>query len=269
MLDIGRFMVDGIGKKNATSFTSIITSTQSWTVPAGVTEIYTLIVGGGGGGGGSTDFNQMSGGGGGGGYTKFKRWLVNGNDAVSIVIGVGGAGKIVPTNTTVSGDYKGATGGSSTVTIDAITVSAPGGVGGDCTGASALSTGGSGQAGGGGGARSTALGGAGGSGLTGSNGGSSAVASGGSGFNEYNHLSVFNVAPLVSLGGGGGGGTGSATIPLGGAGGGGNGGYSPNPNGSNATTYAGGGGGGARLATLTTGSGGNGYQGIVYVTYYL
>lgn len=68
----------------------IINSTQTWTAPAGVSQIELLLVGGGGGGGG-TGANGANGGGGGGGGVVSQTITVTPATSYTVTIGAGGA----------------------------------------------------------------------------------------------------------------------------------------------------------------------------------
>jgi hypothetical protein len=68
------------------------TSSQTWTVPAGITEVKVFCVGGGGGGGdGSWDITNGTGSGGGGGYTVNQTINVTPGQQIPVIIGSGGA----------------------------------------------------------------------------------------------------------------------------------------------------------------------------------
>lgn len=76
--------------------TEIITSTQSWTVPADVDQIEVWAFGGGGGGGGwSTETGSvgLGGGGGGGGGCDYKVLSVTPSASYTVAVGAGGAGQ--------------------------------------------------------------------------------------------------------------------------------------------------------------------------------
>jgi hypothetical protein len=96
-LDVGgNFSVAGIVDMNWIPRVAVITSSQSWVVPADVTKVYVKVIGGGGGGG--SGFNilngrgQSGGGGGGGGVSeKAITGLIPGA-SVSVTIGAGGTG---------------------------------------------------------------------------------------------------------------------------------------------------------------------------------
>lgn len=72
--------------------TQVITSTQSWTVPADVSQVYVTLVSGGGGGGGVPNATPRSGGGGGGGGYRERYLSVTPGSTHTITIGAGGSG---------------------------------------------------------------------------------------------------------------------------------------------------------------------------------
>ena len=82
------------------------TSSQTWTVPAGVTRVTVFCVGG-GASGSSNSSTRIGGGGGGGGYTKTATVNVTPGQKISVTVGSGGA---VP-----SDDYIRNAGGSSSL----------------------------------------------------------------------------------------------------------------------------------------------------------
>ncbi len=227
-------------------------SNQTWTVPAGVVEARVLVVGAGGGGSGSHY------GGGGSGYSIVKTENVSGT--ITIVVGKGGAGGIVGTNSS-PGDP-----GLDSKFGTAIT--ATGGKGGGGGGAGYY-TGGDGGSGGGGAGN---MGSGGDGGTAGSNGLPGNTYAGGLG----GHFD--SLAPLLgntfTAGAGGAAGTSSH------AGGGGGGGVLINGNGPNGgdggDTWsgkggkgygAGGGSGGYSSTTGTRPGGGKGADGVVYIEY--
>lgn len=67
-----------------------ITSTQTWTVPAGITTVKVTVVGGGGGGGGGAGGGAGYGGGGGGTAIEYITGLTPGT-GITVTIGAGGA----------------------------------------------------------------------------------------------------------------------------------------------------------------------------------
>lgn len=69
--------------------TEIITSTQSWTVPADVTELEVVLCGG-GGGGGHWSSNNNDGGAGGGGSASYAILPVTSGASYTITLGAGG-----------------------------------------------------------------------------------------------------------------------------------------------------------------------------------
>lgn len=73
-----------------TEQTVIITSTQSWTAPSGVSKINLLLVGGGGGGGYSTLAGIVCGGGGGGGVVAGDFNVTSGT-SYTVTLGAGGS----------------------------------------------------------------------------------------------------------------------------------------------------------------------------------
>lgn len=103
----------------------ILTSGTSYTTPSNCTAIYVEMVGGGGGGGGIQSggaSSPASGGGGSGAYVA-KYFTVTGSTAYTYAIGAAGtAGTTAPTN--------GGTGGNTTFTVGATTITAGGGSGG-------------------------------------------------------------------------------------------------------------------------------------------
>lgn len=128
--------------QNATSntVTTLYTSSQSYTVPAGVTQLYVQGVGGGGGGGGGSsayvDNVPNGGGGGGGGSAAVPRLYiidVTPGQVLSLGIGTGGGGGGAPFNPG-GGGSAGGTGGDGGYTFVKATGlskwSFPGGLGG-------------------------------------------------------------------------------------------------------------------------------------------
>jgi len=114
----------------------VLTSSQTWVVPAGVKEIVVAVMGGGGGGGAGTDIDTgpysgiyFAGAGGGGAGYNVDQFDVTPGQNISMVIGGGGAGGIRCTNeaAVIAGDFVGATGGTSSVVGY---LSAGGGIGG-------------------------------------------------------------------------------------------------------------------------------------------
>lgn len=138
--------------------TVIITSTQSWTVPTGVTSAEFLVVGGGGGGG---YFAGRCGGGGGGGGVVHSIFTVTPGASYTITIGAGGA---------AGSASLGANGSNTTVGTIGITARGGGGGGAYDTSWTQYANGKSGGCGGGGsqnGATNQRGGGGGGAGETG------------------------------------------------------------------------------------------------------
>lgn len=238
------------------TFYGVNGTTVSWLCPPGVTSL-SLVEAMGGGGGGASGINGASGtaggGGGGGEYAAETNVAVTPGVTYTFTIGAGGVGS--PTAVAPNGTA----GGATTVTFDAVTITANGGGGGggsvnDTAGAagagstntvhfsggaggSTLNTGQPFMGGGGGGGSSGAGGRGGGGGLGTVNGGGAAGAAGAA-------------AP-----------DGSSPGSRGGVGGygGGNGGNGLNPGG-------GGAGGGAENGAIH-GAGGNGAAGMVSITY--
>lgn len=187
-----------------------ITSSQDWTVPAGVTEVEVYLVGGGGGG-----FGEK---GGGGGYCKlFGGIKVTPGTSVPIIIGGGGVDGNGGYSQFISSTYR-VNGG-----IQA--VSSAGGNGGSGGGGSGNDVGGDGGSNGSDGYAGT--------------GSTYTIGGIGGGTVNYDPLNPYNNTHYGG-GGGGGGGTAGGT---GGDGGGGHGGAGA-ANGSNGTANTGGGGGG-------------------------
>jgi len=110
----------------------VVSTTSTWTRPAGVSKALVAIAGGGGGGGGATSSTGAAGGGGGGGCTGIRLCDVSATPTVSVTIGTGGAGGIANNagtagNTSSFGSF----------------ITAGGGLGGSqSTGGSAISGGG-------------------------------------------------------------------------------------------------------------------------------
>jgi hypothetical protein len=89
---------------NAAIVTQKFTVSNSWTAPAGVTQVEILTVGGGGGGWGNTTGGQTPGGGGGGGGVVYNSALtVTPGSLYNIIIGAGGAGGTTSSNTGATG----------------------------------------------------------------------------------------------------------------------------------------------------------------------
>ena len=160
--------------------TEIITASQTWIKPSGVTHVFARVFGGGGGGGGAR--SSYGGGGGGGGHMNFGLLDVSAISSVAVTVGIGGGGGALNTN-----------GGAGGVTSFGTLLAASGGSGGG----SITGDGGSGGTGGGGaryatspfkGGNATYGGGGGGAGInfdsntdTGNTGGSGGIFGGGGG----------------------------------------------------------------------------------------
>ena len=269
---------------------------QSFTVPAGVEELYVKIsgggAGGGGGGGNNTDALGTGGGGGGGGGGYHETLVaVTPGDILSVTIGGGGV-RGTPGTTNATAGTNGQAGGSSSVTGTNVSLLVLGGAGGG--GGASRSTvnaedgddtiitdGGAGSAGAGGGGgggaspRPTGVGGDGGTisvdggfGRLGAGGGGGGAGSnvtasdgGDGGYTIPYSASAAGGASFASgAQGGGGGGAGGSGIGIGGAGGpGAN--SRPTSNGSSAAEGTGGGGGGGGGKAGSGGSTGGGFGG--------
>ena len=215
---------------SARAATVTITTSGTWTCPAGVSSISVAVQGGGGAGGAASTIsgNRGGGGGGGGGAYSSAVTVVPGTN-YTCTVGAGGAG----------GSGNGGAGGASAFSGTGITTltangggggalktgaGAAGGSGGTATGGAVNKSGGAGDAspnnqtaggGGGGGAGTTGVGGAG-SGATGGAGGSGSPAGGaGADSPAANHAGLTGGAPG---GGGSGGYKGSTSVLNGGHG---------------------------------------------------
>jgi len=229
----------------------VITSSQSYSIPAGANQLRVTCVGGGGGGGGGgaagTGAAQAGGSGGAAGTTSRQIVLVGDNTSLNVIVGAGGSGGAGGASGGANSGGNGAAGGDTTVTGTGIAVQGTGGPGGKgaaggstasvngaayggqqgdfvagttagCGGSSQSAGGSPGEmspgGGGGGGPSNTTTGGGGGGAGSATNGGaagSKASASGGSG-------QAGQSASAPGAGGGGGGG-GTTTSGAGGAGG--------------------------------------------------
>lgn len=261
-----------IGESSASApVVETFTTSDTWVVPAGVTEVEVLVVGG-GGGGGPADSNTRSGGGGGaGGVVYDASYTVTPGASMSITIGAGGIGA----GLCCAGSQV-ATGRNGSSTIFG-SITAVGGGGGGNGGAGAGADGGSGGgagrnnttsavgtvgqgnnggAGSGGGSAATeGAGGGGGAGAVGSAGTSAVGGNGGVGL-------AYDISGVSTYyGGGGGGARYNGSSGTGGLGGGGNG--TSVGAGVAGTANRGGGGGGAS----GTANGGSGGSGIVIIKY--
>ncbi len=247
----GGFIYSAGGIGSGTTATTTITSTGTFSVPAGVNYITVKAWGGGGGGGGGTGGTGSGGNGGGGGYAKGVIATTPG-ETLDITIGAGGA--------KAAANGRGGNGGSATYVKRSSTylieagaggggggrrgnsggTTGSGGAGGGATGdaATAGSAGGAGQGGtqvGGGTAGTAGSGGAAGrAGVSQGGGGGSPIAT---------SCTTVAASGDGTLGSGGGGGSYTSTCAPGGGGGGG---------------YYGGGGGGSTSTNARTGGGGGG-----------
>lgn len=131
-------------QSGSVEMTQSFTTSGSWNVPAGVTEITIECIGGGGAGGyvhGKGVLFQLSGGGGGGAYAK-KVVSVSGGQTVSVVVGAGGHAWATDGNQVHGGDSYATVGGSivvraaggKTVKGENTTGGAAGGATDDCIG---------------------------------------------------------------------------------------------------------------------------------------
>ena len=228
------------------------TSSGTFTVPTGVTNVSVVVVAGGGAGGGvSSETYEAAGGGGAGGLILDNSYAVTPGAGITVTVGTGG-----------TGDYNSGNSGSNSVFG---TITTTGGGGGGKDGVSGTS------GGSGGGAGAVASGGTGtaGQGYDGGDSSNGDVSGGGGGASEVGADGVsatesgdggdgLQIWSLDYLAGGGGGGARGGTPYPGagdaGLGGGGDGGFIGA--GSSATVNTGGGGGGA-----STGSGDSSYNG--------
>ena len=228
------------------------TSSGTFTVPTGVTQVSAVVVGGGGGGGNATNDDEPGAGGAGGGLS-YGTFSVTPGESLTVTVGSGG-----------QNGNTGGTGGTSSLSRGGTTLlSGGGGSGGSSTdfGASGGGSGGSsggterdgGGTGGNGGSTSDST--------TGAGGGGGAAGYSGNG-GEGADRGTTN-ATAGSGGGGGGGGSGSST--RGGAGGGGVGILGQGANGAAGSSSTGGGGGSGGDAgsnsTSSTGANGGSYGG--------
>jgi hypothetical protein len=246
------------------------TGLNNFTVPVGVTEIYTLLVGGGGGGAGSEGDRNQGYGGGAGGALAFGNITTTPGETLRFFVGAGGTAG-------ANGGGNGGAGGTTYVSSSAgILVQAGGGAGGversTAAAAGGISTGSFRLGGGNGGAGGAATGnntGGGGGGAGGYSGNGGAGGGTGAGANGAGGAGGGGGATDSGLGYGGGGvgiptsgsaGTGGALNAVGTGGSGG----APGTRG-NGGLY--GGGGGARDDD-SAGGGGAGAQGVIYISYY-
>ncbi len=129
------FPTPSTGGAAQTQKTDIITTTGTWTSPAGVTRVDVILVGGGGAGGGVIGWNNGSAGGGGGGGVLIQTLAISPSTAYTITIGAGGARS--------TGGADGGTGGNTTFGSLATAFGGGGGRGVNTFG-NPLATGGSG-----------------------------------------------------------------------------------------------------------------------------
>jgi len=108
------------------SYESIFTSSGTFTVPSGVTQVSAVCIGGGGGASGSPGTSLFSGGGGGGGGLAYGTFTVTPGESLNISTGPGG--------TNASGTNPGGDGASSSISSGAQTLLSAGGGGGGING---------------------------------------------------------------------------------------------------------------------------------------
>jgi hypothetical protein len=254
---VGDVEYDYVGDPSPTIVT--FTSSDTWTVPAGVTNVEVLVVAGGGSGGAGYG---GGGGGGGGGFVYNSDYSVTYNQQIIVTVGAGGTGAYNSMgddgDNSVFGTitaYGGGGGGYHPV-------SDTGRNGGSGGGGSFGGNGGSGSQGnsGGGSTGSPNYGGGGGGGANAGGQTGTTTDGGDGGAGKYSSIS----GSSVPYAGGGGGGN---IYGWGGVGGGGNGAYSGDHSGDTgkpgtANTGGGGGGGDDNYA-----AGGNGGSGIVILSY--
>jgi len=252
-------------------------SNASWTIPAGVTQIWALVVGSGGGGGGCATGGNTGGGGGGAGQVLETWFTISGDTSLNITVPAGGAGGVGSGAT----GSNGSNGSAATIvgnTTSTTYATAAGGGGG--AGSSTSNSPNNGASGGGQGSDgATAQGGGGGAGApasqttgfpfslvsTNPGGGGSPTTLTITGF-AGGSRSAGNVAGMGvnrfgrNLGGGGGGSDASIATSYGG------GTRSNNATGGNGGANTGGGGGGTNSASAAF-SGGNGGSGLVILRY--
>jgi hypothetical protein len=101
---------------------AVKTSGTTYTVPAGITTLKIWTIGAGGGGAGAAASDGVSGGAGGAGGVAYRVFAVKPGDTISYSLGTAGTGG--------SGGANGNTGGNTTVTAGAVTLTANGGAGG-------------------------------------------------------------------------------------------------------------------------------------------
>ncbi len=260
----------------------VFTESDTWEVPAGVTEVDVLIVAGGGGGGMYNGFVNGAGGGGAGGVRVLTDYAVTPEDSITVVVGAGGAGGTSSTGKGGKGsdssfDGQTATGGGGGQGFTSSAQPSDGGEDGGSGGGTAAfgfspdwpgGDGVDGQGNDGGMAADAQANrpGAGGGGKSAAGGNTSGNGNGGDGGAGVTLASLgFSGAEAAptAVGGGGGGGRNGGTAGSGGLGGGGAGGSAGA--GTDGTANTGGGGGGS--GGSTTAAGGAGGSGIVIVKY--
>jgi len=105
--------------------TQYITSGTTYTSSSGVTKIRIRMVGGGGGGGGVTGANSQAAAAGGGGSGAYLEKVVTVSGSTAYTVAIGAAGAAGANTGGVGGN-----GGATTITINGVTYTAPGGSGG-------------------------------------------------------------------------------------------------------------------------------------------
>jgi hypothetical protein len=275
---------------NAAVVTQKFSVSNTWTAPAGVTQVEILVVGGGGGGGYGRDVTNTgsfgAGGGGAGGLVYNSALAITPGTSYTVTVGAGGAGSVGTTGAA----NQGSTGSNSTFSGSGITTITAygGGGGGGVSNNGTYQSGLSGGSGGGAGAWNPVTGVAGtGTAGQGSNGGAALAAGesgGGGGGAGQAGQSATAVGPKAGDGGAGlpysitgnleyyaGGGAGSSDLSgtlvgrggIGGGGGAGSGLVGGNYPGLNGAPNTGGGGGGGGANN----PGGNGGSGVVILRY--
>ena len=246
----------------------VFISGSSYTLPVGSCTVKVWAIGGGGGGAGATNVDTTTGGAGGGAGVVYKTYTVTSGQVVSYSIGVSGSGGV--------GAGNGSSGGTTSATVNGVTITAFGGSGGQFNNGVTVSggsySGGDGGANGGSGIGISGDAGGPGGGAIGGVSGSIAGTDGGTGANSADVSGLFSALSstgYTTVSGGTGSGRGSggtANINHGGnasgfgCGGGGAGYYG----GNGGNGLYGGGGGGAAGYTGTQ-SGGNGGNGAVVI----
>ena len=250
-------------------------SNASWTIPAGVTQIWALTIGSGGGGGGCATGGNKGGGAGGAGQVKESWFTISGDTTLNITVPAGGAGGVGSGAT----GPKGSNGSAATIvgnTTSTTYATAAGGGGGGGSSSSAGNNGASGGGNGTGGASTAGSGGGFGAPSSDANGFPFAIATGlgGGGAATTPSITGFAGGSLTNLFAGKGvtiwgrnvcaGGQGSTNSAM--ANQYGSGAYNNDANGGAATANTGSGGGGCNSSSLAL-TGGAGGSGLVVLRY--